>query len=248
MKPFLTLVAAAIALTHFFGQPAEAGIVVDGTRVVYPASMREVVVTLSNKGETPALVQVWIDTGNASSKPTKEEVPFVVTPPIFRLDPSKGQSLRLSYTGDALPRDRESLFWLNVLDIPPRAPKEAETPNRLDFAFKHRLKLFFRPMGMTGSALEAPALVQWKIKQQSGKFVLEVVNPTPYHVSLSEIELVGSGKKISVKNDMLRPLSTSNIDLPNTASTLGSNVQVNYGFVNDYGGVVKGSAKASSTQ
>ena len=101
--------------------PATAGVVVNGTRVVYPADKREVTVSIRNAGETPSLVQAWLDAGDPHSKPGEAKVPFVLTPPLFRLDPTKVQSLRLVYTHDALPVDRESLFWLNVLDVPPRA-------------------------------------------------------------------------------------------------------------------------------
>src|SRR3984957_10005754 len=110
-----------IATTIFTAAPhAVAAVVVDGTRVVYPAAKREVTINIHNGGDTPSLVQAWLDAGDAHAKPGESKVPFVLTPPLFRLDPSKSQSLRLVYTHDPLPEDRESLFWLNVLDIPPR--------------------------------------------------------------------------------------------------------------------------------
>src|SRR5580698_3626086 len=120
-----------IATTSFTAAPyAAAGDVVDGTRVVYPAAKREVTINIRNPGDTPSLVQAWLDAGDPHAKPGESRVPFVMTPPLFRLDPTKGQSLRLVYTHDALPEDRESLFWLNVLDIPPRAPVNQDLPNQ----------------------------------------------------------------------------------------------------------------------
>src|SRR5580704_15270767 len=114
--------AAFIAATCFAAVPgATAGVVVNGTRVVYPAAKREVTIGIHNTGETPSLVQAWLDAGDPHAKPGESKVPFVMTPPLFRLDPTKVQSLRLVYTHDPLPENRESLFWLNVLDIPPRA-------------------------------------------------------------------------------------------------------------------------------
>ena len=121
---------AASCIAALFGAPpaAVAGIVIDGTRVVYPAAKREVTVNVRNNTEKPSLVEAWLDTGNADSKPGEVKVPFALTPPVFRLDPTKGQSLRLVYTRDPLPNDRESLFWLNVLDIPPRAAANPQNP------------------------------------------------------------------------------------------------------------------------
>src|SRR6185312_1276720 len=126
---------AFIAAAFFSAIPeATAGVVVNGTRVVYPAAKREVTISLRNAGETPSLVQAWLDAGNPQSKPGEAHVPFVLSPPLFRLDPTKVQSLRLVYTRDPLPEDRESVFWLNVLDVPPRGAVNPDLPNQLDLA------------------------------------------------------------------------------------------------------------------
>lgn len=75
-------------------------------------------VRLNNGDSTPSLIQAWLDTGDPSSPPDSVRVPFIITPPVFRMEPLSGQTMRIMYTGEKLPADRESLFWLNVLDIP----------------------------------------------------------------------------------------------------------------------------------
>src|SRR6218665_4119860 len=98
---------------------ASASVVIDGTRVVYPEGKSEVTVRMTNEGKDPKLVQIWIDDGDRQVSPEKISVPFVVLTPIFRMDPNKGQSARIQYTGSKqLPADKESVFWLNVLEIP----------------------------------------------------------------------------------------------------------------------------------
>jgi P pilus assembly chaperone PapD len=67
-------------------------------------------------------VQSWIDTGDPTALPEKINVQFVIMPPITRIDAGKGQMLRLIYTGGTLADDRESIFWLNILAIPPKNP------------------------------------------------------------------------------------------------------------------------------
>lgn len=89
-----------------------------GTRVVYPAAQKSINIRLNNENSSPALVQSWLDTGDATVTPDSVRVPFIITPPIFRMDPKSGQTIRVVYTGESLPTDRESLFYLNVLDIP----------------------------------------------------------------------------------------------------------------------------------
>ncbi|MEI3973708.1 fimbria/pilus periplasmic chaperone [Klebsiella pneumoniae] len=55
-----------------------------------------------------------MDTGDASVAPDSVNVPFIITPLIFRIEPHTGQTLRIMYTGEALPNDRESIFWLRT--------------------------------------------------------------------------------------------------------------------------------------
>ena len=108
----------------------------------------------------PAMLRRWcrrgLMPGIHTSKPGESKVPFVLTPPLFRLDPTKVQSLRLVYTHDPLPQDRESLYWLNVLDIPPRAAANPDLPQSVGLAFKHRMKVFFRPARLAGLGWPMP--------------------------------------------------------------------------------------------
>ncbi|PLM40663.1 pilus assembly protein, partial [Klebsiella quasipneumoniae] len=98
---------------------ADASMVIDGTRIVFPGDKKEIAVRATNVGETPSLTQVWVDDGRVQNRPEKDSAPFIVLPPIVRIEPGKGQSWRLVFNGSRLPQDRESLFWFNLLDIPP---------------------------------------------------------------------------------------------------------------------------------
>jgi chaperone protein EcpD len=240
--------AALLAATFFSAAPrASAGVVITGTRVVYLAVKHEVTIDVHNPGETPSLVQAWLDAGDPHAKPGESKVPFVMTPPLFRLDPSKSQSLRLVYTHDPLPADRESLFWLNVLDIPPRAGTNPDLPNQLELAFKHRMKVFFRPAGLSGSAADAPAQLKWKLQYKDGKLVaIQASNPTAYHVSLTQISAAIAGHPVTAKADMVDPFASRSFDLPDPVTAPGGAVMVEYWFVNDFGGNVKATASASS--
>jgi chaperone protein EcpD len=247
MRTQVLLAALAVAASLAPMPDAAAGIVLDTTRVIYPVARREVTVSIRNTGQAPSLVQAWLDAGNANSKPDESAVPFVLTPPLFRLDPAKSQSLRLVYTREALPADRESVFWLNVLDIPPRAAANAERPNQLEMAFKHRLKLFFRPAGLKGAPADAPAQMTWKLAIREGKLAgVQVNNPTAFHVSLVRIIATLDGKAIKFKSDMVGPFASATFDAETPTDAPGAPVVVEYTFVNDYGGNVKATASASS--
>ena len=242
------ILLALIAATFFTAaQQARAGVVVDGTRVVYPAAKREVTINISNSSSAPSLVQAWLDAGDPHAKPGDSKVPFVLTPPLFRLDPTKVQSLRLVYTHDPLPADRESLFWLNVLDIPPRAAVNSEAPNQLELAFRHRMKVFFRPAGLAGSAADAPGRITWRWLSKDGKLVgIQASNPGPYHVSLTRVIATLSGQPVTVQADMVDPFASRSFNLPVPLAAPSGPVALEFWFVNDYGGNVKATASASA--
>jgi chaperone protein EcpD len=175
---------------------AQASVTVGGTRVVYPLEQREVTVKLDNDSLAPSLVQVWMDDGNQDAKPGEIKVPFVITPPIFRMDPKKAQTLRMMYSGEALPQDRESVYWLNVLDIPPKATASPDA-NILQMAYRTRVKVFVRPARLPGKPEDAPAQLSWKIAAApdgNGQAV-SVSNPTPYYVSFSEVDVEDGGHR-----------------------------------------------------
>ncbi|GAA4502224.1 fimbrial biogenesis chaperone [Pseudaeromonas paramecii] len=222
LRHLVWLAAALIA-------PAQANVVINTTRVIYPASAREVSVSLSNPGEAPALVQAWLDEGDPNAKPDQTQVPFILLPPIFRLDAKQAQALRLTYTqSKALPTDRESLFWLNVLDIP---PKPAEDSNYLQLAIRSRLKLFFRPTGLSPEVAKAPTLLKSRLDGQT----LWLDNPSPYHLTLTQLTLVlpQGQQALTPSSLMLAPFSRQALPL---ASPPGKGtLQLTLQSIDDYG-------------
>lgn len=128
---------------------ARASVVVTGTRVIYPGEAREKTVQLSNRDAFPNVVQAWVDIDAPDAPPDQADAPFLVNPAVFRMAPDSGQTLRIVYTGQGLPGDRESLFHLNVLQIPPRNSSHADR-NQMLLMLRNRLKLFYRPAGIQG--------------------------------------------------------------------------------------------------
>lgn len=206
-----------------FSENTLASAVISGTRIIYPSDSNEISVKIMNNGSAPILLQSWIDNGDQNLRPTMIKVPFVLTPPMNRVDAGKGQTLRISYTGTRLPMDRESVFWLNVLEIPGKNHAKAEH-NTLQVAFRSRIKLFFRPAGLPGHANDAVQSVIWRAK---GTY-LEATNPTPFYVSFARLS-VNDNKLVGV---MVPPRRSTMINIPGHAGS-----KINGAFVNDYGAV-----------
>lgn len=236
-RTFHSFVSSALLMLGIVcAMTAEASVVITGTRVIYNAQDSEVTVKLSNVGSNPALVQAWIDKGEKNAAPSSINVPFTVTPPVSRIDPNKSQTLRLLYTGEPLPQDKESVFWLNVLEVPPKPSGDAAGANTMQLAFRSRIKLFFRPQGLAGNAQDAPAKITWRLVQSGSHSVLEATNPTPFHVSFAGLETTSGAK--NVEGGMVAPGQTEQFPLDAPAK---SGV-VRYHAISDYGGAINGEA------
>ena len=196
-----------------------AGIQIGKTRVIYDAKKKEVALSLINNGsELPWLIQSWVDSGDG-----KTRGPFIVTPPLFRLDARTEQSLRIVWSGGALPLDRESLFFINVRTIP-ASDKNDDDKNVLRLIYKTRLKLFYRPEGLPGTPTEACKNLQFSL---SGT-MLHVSNPSAYHVVFDSLYV---NDRLLSDADTVAPKSTTSLPV-NTAVTSGN---VTWRCITDYG-------------
>lgn len=183
-----------------------AGIQVGRTRLVYDADRKEVALPLVNHDkESPWLIQSWTDTGDG-----KTHGPFIVTPPLFRLDPQKEQSLRIAWSGATLPTDRESLFWINVRAIPAVA-KDDDSKNVLRLIYKTRMKLFWRPKTLKGT----PAETCQRLRFSRQGSTLNVTNDGDYYSVFDTLYL---GNVAIPKADIVAPKSSAAIPLPATAN------------------------------
>ncbi|WP_321959007.1 molecular chaperone [Burkholderia cenocepacia] len=224
-----------IGLTALCSMAAQASVTLSGTRVVFDGAEKEVTLRLNNDGKLPALVQAWIDKGDERASPDTLDVPFVVTPTIFRVEPHKSQTLRIIHSGEPLPSDKESLYWLNVLDVPPKATG-GEDVNRLQFAFRTRVKLMYRPAGLPGDAKDAPSALKWTFGTDAEKRpVLKAENPSPYVVNIAGIELRANGKSFNASLGYVRPGETGSFPIKNAEAGEFSSGTILFSTVDDWG-------------
>lgn len=229
---------AALMVAIFGCSQAMSSVVITGTRVVYPAEKKEVTVKINNEGSKPVLVQSWIDQGDLASTPTNSSAPFVISPPVTRVDPGKGQSLRLMFTGAQLPTDKESVFWLNVLEIPAKITG-IEEQNMLQMAFRSRIKVFYRPAKLEGTPEKAIEAVQWKVLPvPSGGYALQAFNPTAFHVSQSDLSLVVGNQRTLSEAGMIAPGETRLFPLAGLTVMPTGDAEVEFSAINDYGALV----------
>ncbi|WP_458736755.1 fimbrial biogenesis chaperone [Pseudomonas chlororaphis] len=226
-KPALALLLS----TSLFSSFSQAGIMLGGTRIVYDGNKRDASITVSNITGQPYAVQAWV---NTESDDNTTSTPFVAMPPLFRLDPHKEQILRIQKVPGALPEDRESVFYLNAQEIP---VTNLEDENTLKVAMRTRVKLFYRPAKLQGSSSDALPQLRWSLVHKQGKTLLQVNNPSPFHVSFIGVQVVAGQQQIEVPEPkMVAPMSRQSYPLPGFKDNKG---EVIFSAINDYGGYSK---------
>ncbi len=236
MKNSVCAAGAAFLALCLCISAAHASVLIAGTRVVFPARDGEVTVRLTNDNTKPALVEAWIDRGDMHSTPDKVDTPFLITPPLFRMEPHKDQSLRIIYMQGQLPADRESLFWLNVLEVPPKpSGPQAADMNFLQLAIRSRLKLFYRPADLQGDSTKAPALLTFKAATDDKGVALVVHNPTPYYLTFADLVVDVAGTPYTVDTGMVAPKTDLRLAVPKLQRPPASGAPIRFNTINDYG-------------
>lgn len=199
---------------------AHAGVIINGTRLVYQGDKKESSLGLSNPDTTDYLVQSWVDSGGK----TPGKAPFLITPPLFRLDAKQDNVLRVVRTGGNLPEDRESLYWLNIKAIP--SSKHVEGMNTLQIAINTRIKLLYRPAVVKGKPEEVADKLEWHREGND----LVVNNPTPFYMNFQKVTL--NGHKVG-KATWAVPETETHFALSGNVG--GSTVA--YSIITDYGSI-----------
>ncbi|MCG8710754.1 fimbria/pilus periplasmic chaperone [Brenneria sp. 4F2] len=195
------------------------GIGLGATRVIYPNGAAQTSLTVNNSDEKSRfLIQSWVEDSNGDK--TSD---FIVTPPLFVANPKGENTLRIMYTGKALPTDRESLFWMNVKAIPSVDKNDLQNKNVLQLAVLSRIKLFVRPTELAIASTDAPGKLHFSRVNETAR----IDNPTPYYITL--VNISRGGKKLP--NTMVPPNGNVSIALP-----AGTSGDLTYQTINDYGG------------
>ncbi len=206
---------------------SHAGISLDRTRLIITGDEASASANLSNTSSSiPFLAQAWVEDANGK----KITSPLVVLPPLQRINGGQKGVARVSKTAeiDKLPQDKESLFYLNVREAPPKPDK----PNVLQLAMQSRIKLFYRPTAIIPKSKSSVWQDQITFQKQGNNWRAE--NPTPYYVtiiSLNDKLITEGGKKLTdFPGVMIAP--KSNLDI----KVNGASNSFTMMYVNDYGG------------
>lgn len=215
-KTFFVALISMVSLLP--SQTSAGGIMLGGTRIIYPLDQKQVSMSVRNTSEkSHFLVQSWVEQSDENR--SKD---FIVTPPLYASWPGNENILRLMYVGTPAATDRETLYYFNSKAVPSLDKKQMEGKNMLMVAAVTRIKLFLRPEGLKPAVEKAPGEITFH--RDGGK--LRINNPTPYYLTLVEIKIGGN----KLPDTMISPLSSTTLPLPSS-----SGGAVTYRSINDYG-------------
>ncbi|MGV3346225.1 molecular chaperone [Enterobacteriaceae bacterium LUAb1] len=178
-------------------------------RMVYHEGEKAISIAVQNHGSAPYLIQTGISVRDGNSDPA----PFLVTPPLFRLEGNTQNMMRIVRISGQLPQDRESLFYYYATAIPGQqhAPEGQVTGNdnkgsvgaQLSIAMKTVLKLFYRPRNLTMTIDQAHHMMRFV---QKGENII-INNPTPYYQSFAHMKFDGIAQDLDKNLSMVAPMS-----------------------------------------
>ena len=177
---------------------ALASVTPDRTRLIFNESDKSISVTLRNNDpKLPYLAQSWIE----DEKGNKITSPLTVLPPVQRIDSMMNGQVKVQGMPDInkLPADRESLFYFNVREIPPKSNKA----NTLQIALQTRIKLFWRPKALENVSMKNPW--QYKVTLTRNGQEFTVNNPTPYYVIFSNASTQKNGNPAAGFTPLVMP-------------------------------------------
>lgn len=203
------------------GRANAGGVALGATRVIYPQGEKQISLPVTNSDTKDVfLIQSWVS--DAEGNKIND---FVITPPLFVIQPKKENTLRIMYVGqNNLPQDRETVFYVNSKAIP-SADKSKQSGSSLQIATQSVIKLFVRPLKLSTPALDAPKTLRCELSGTN----LKVTNPSPYYVTLVQLHV--GGKKL--ENDMVPPKSSKTIHVA------GAGGSVTFQTLNDYGAMTE---------
>jgi len=221
--------SSALALLALgLSQSASAAIGLDRTRVIFDGGKDATSVNITNNNkQLPYLAQGWIEDESGN----KITSPLIVLPPVQRLEPGKQSQVKVQAlpAAKSLPQDRETVYYFNLREIPPRSDKS----NTLQIALQTRVKLFYRPQAITPSQQDFSNPWQQRLTLTREGDQYRVNNPTPYYVTLVDARSSKDGKTVPGFAPLMVPPKGA-MTLGPTATALGATPHLTY--VNDYGG------------
>lgn len=225
LSPMIHIIAIFTLMYPFL---TNAAISLQQSRVIFEGDKLSASLIVNNQNNTlPYLAQGWIE--DEAGK--RILGPLVLLPPIQRIEPGAQTQIKIQALPavNLLRQDRETLFYLNLREIPPRN----EGNNTLQIALQNRIKIFYRPVSLKNRNDDLTSSWQSELVLSKQDNRWKITNPSAYYITLVDAQTRQNGIPVSDFTPFMLAPGASEI-LPGDADDYGKEPVFTY--LNDYGG------------
>lgn len=151
-------------------------------KFIFIESKNQEIIEIKNSINSDYFIQSWIshyDENNDS------ELPFMITPPLFKIEKDEDYSLKIFKIDEIEKKDRETLYKINIKRIPVLSDSD-DNKNLLHISMNSVYNLIYRPISIEKNAVDAYKKIEF-LKNQNNEFIIN--NPTPYFITLLNVHL-----------------------------------------------------------
>lgn len=196
------------ALFFIFPTYSQSSIEINKDKFIFIESINQEIVEINNKTNNDYFIQSWI---THYDKENSNEIPFMITPPLFKIEKDETFSLKIFKKDEIKERDRETLYRINIKRIPILLNSD-NNKNMLHVSINSVYNLIYRPISIEKDAKDAYKKIEF-LKNKNNEFIIN--NPTPYFIALSSIscddvltinesKTIPPFKKYNTKKEILR--------------------------------------------
>lgn len=196
------------ALFFIFPTYSQSSIEINKDKFIFIESINQEIVEINNKTNNDYFIQSWI---THYDKENSNEIPFMITPPLFKIEKDETFSLKIFKKDEIKERDRETLYRINIKRIPILLNSD-NNKNMLHVSINSVYNLIYRPISIEKDAKDAYKKIEF-LKNKNNEFIIN--NPTPYFIALSSVyfnrmlivnesKTIPPFKKYNTKKEILR--------------------------------------------
>lgn len=220
--------------------PAAASVVMQGNRVIYDASASQKTITFTNNDDFPYIVQVWASASDNNQPIADENIPFAVSPGIFKVQAKQDQVINLLYTNASQKIDKEQIYYLHFTQVPSVIASERDK-NKLVLIVNSVVKIFLRPTDLSISYDKMFDYIRYSVSRDTTGCDLVIDNRSPYYLNSVQLTTTLNSTTKNTAMKMIAPLST--YTLRTACVNSGAKPEFSINFINDYGVVQKQTLK-----
>lgn len=159
---------------------SQSSIEINKDKFIFIESVNQEIIEINNKENNDYFIQSWV---THYDKENSNEIPFMVTPPLFKIEKDETFSLKIFKKDEIKERDRETLYRINIKRIPILLNSD-NNKNMLHVSINSVYNLIYRPISIEKDAKDAYKKIEF-LKNKNNEFIIN--NPTPYFIALSSV-------------------------------------------------------------